>query len=179
MAAIKTHSRPPIRKEDIEAEGDQWGPLFGVPTSWIMAIAKIESGYKPDTVNWSIRSIPLGGAWGPLQMTKNTANDWAKRLSNNADPYVREVAGRWRGEGQQLVDDLDLAVLFSTAFIGSLKREFGTFALTAAAYHQGAGKIRSMLKEGISPADIPMRLPPKGKEYVQLALAAGSETGAA
>jgi soluble lytic murein transglycosylase-like protein len=179
VAAIKTHSRPPVRREDIEAAGDQWGAIFGVPTSWILAIAKIESGFKPDTVNWSIRSIPLGGAWGPLQMTATTAGDWAKRLASHEDAYVREVAARWHGNGQALIDDLELAVLLSTAFMARLKNEFGTFALTAAAYHQGAGKIRQMLKDGIAPADIPMRLPPKGKEYVQLALAAGHTTGVA
>ena len=91
---------------------------------------------------------------------------------------MRAVAGRWRGDGQQLVDDLEMAVLFSTAFIGSLKREFGTFAPSRRRpTTRGRRRSARMLKDGISPEDILMRLPPKGKEYVQLALAAGRDDG--
>lgn len=174
VAYARTHSTPPAQRAQLEAKARKWGPIFGVDPAWIMAIAKIESGWRPDTVNYSLRSIPLGGAWGPLQMTKVTADDWAGRLARDKNPEVRAAAARWRGRGVALTKDLDLAVLLSTAFLGRLVREFKTFTNVAAAYHQGAGRIRKMLAARQA---IPAELPPKGKLYVSMALAARRAVG--
>ena len=167
VAAIKTHSKRPIKKAAIQELANKWGPVFAVPASTIMSIAQIESGYKPDTVNWSLNSIPLGGAWGPLQMTKSTADDWAKILSGHSNAQVRERAARWKGDGQLLIDDLDFAVMMSAAMLGKLTKQFGDFKLVAGAYHQGAGKIAQMVRDKLR---VPQDLPPKGKAYVTAAL---------
>src|SRR5574342_240497 len=148
VAMAKTHSRPPVRRSAIEDEAGVWGPVFGVPIDTLMVISKIESGWKPDTVNYDIRAEPLGYAWGPLQMTVKTANDWAARLLKSSNVKVRSVASRWHGDGNDLIRDLELAVLLSAAMLGALTKEFKTLPLVAAAYHQGAGKIRQMLAAG-------------------------------
>jgi len=171
VAELKTHCKGPKKPAEIRKWAEKWGPIFGCPVATVMTIAQIESGYRPDCVNWDVRAIPLGGAWGPLQMTANTAGDWARKLGASSNATVRAVAGRWKGkgEGETLTRDLELAVMLSTAFLGALTREFGTFTRVAAAYHQGAGKIRAMIRDGEA---IPAELPPKGKLYVAMALRA-------
>ncbi len=173
VAAASTHCRGPKQRSLIEGLAQKWGPMFGTPVSTIMTICKIESDYRLDCVNWDPRAIPLGGAWGPLQMTRKTADDWAGRLEASPNASVRSVAGRWDGRGATLVADPELAVMLSTAFLGKLTREFGTFTRVAAAYHQGAGKVRSMIAAGEA---IPQELPPKGKIYVAMALKAQATT---
>jgi Transglycosylase SLT domain len=169
VSALKTRCRGDKKPTEIRKWAEKWGPLFGCPVPTVMTISQIESGYRPDCVNYDLRAIPLGGAWGPLQMTQTTANDWARKLSTSRNASVRAVAGRWKGNGEILTRDLELAVLLSTAMLGALTKEFGTFTRVAAAYHQGAGKVRAMIKAGQA---IPAELPPKGKAYVAMALKA-------
>jgi soluble lytic murein transglycosylase-like protein len=171
VAVARTHSNPPIERAKLQALADTWAPRFGVAPQTMMAIGKIESGWRPDTVNYSIRSIPLGGAWGPWQMTQKTAGDMARVVSKK----YPAIAARWRGDGRKLTTDLELAAALSAAFLGQLAAQFDhDFTLTVAAYHQGAGKIRQMIRDKQA---IPSQLPPKGKEYVTLALAARKAIG--
>lgn len=171
VAVARTHSSPPAQRAKLQELANTWAPRFGVAPATMMAIGKIESGWRPDTVNYSIRSIPLGGAWGPWQMTQKTAGDVVKIVAKK----YPEVARRWKGDGRILLTDLELAAAISAAFLGDLARQFGRdFTLVAAAYHQGAGKVRQMLRDKLP---IPARLPPKGKEYVTLALAARKAIG--
>lgn len=170
VAVARTHQNPPARRARLQALANVWGPRFGVAPATMMAIGKIESGWMPDTVNYEPRVILLGGAWGPWQMTRRTGSGMAKLAARHKDPAVRAVAARWKGDGRALLTDLELAAMLTAAFLGDLARQFGhDFKLVAAAYHQGAGKIRQMLRDKLP---IPERLPPNGKLYVTRAIAA-------
>lgn len=139
--------------------------VFGVPVELGNAIASIESSYHPQCVNQTTRAVPLGGAWGPMQVTLTTAKGIAERLAKNPNPLVQATLKKWTGKGKDLFDP-EVGVMFGMEYLGRLWREFKTFERTAAAYHQGPQKIRNMIAAGQA---IPQMLPPKGKAYVAMA----------
>lgn len=148
----------------------KWGGVFGVPEAIIMTIASIESSFHPDTVNLSERAVPLGGAWGPLQVTLTTAKGIAKSLAGSSSADVRATLARWDGTGEGLngLDHLDVGVMFGAYYLGKLVKEFGPdIALVSGAYQQGPGKIRQVLAAG---GTVPDSLPEHGKAYVTSAL---------
>lgn len=146
----------------------KWGPVFGCPVKTLMTIARIESAYRPNCVNVNLRAMALGGAWGFCQMTFTTAKGHAAALAKSTNKDVLATLARaWKGTPTSLLDP-DLNVMFACRQLGNATKEFGDdIKLVAGAYHQGAGKIRSMIKAGKS---IPAELPPFGKIYVASAL---------
>lgn len=156
------------------AVANKWGPEFGCPVNTMMVIGAIESGYRPGCSEVSPRAMSRGGAYGMWQQTLNTARGHGRELAGYPDPDVQATLRKWHGVGSDLYDP-DLCGLFAARQLGQLTREFGNnIALVAGGYHQGAGKIRSMLAAGKA---IPSELPPHGKTYVTRALETAQKIG--
>lgn len=150
---------------------NKWGPIFGAPASTIMTISKIESDWRPNLKNTNERAMVRGGAWGAMQQTLETAKGHATALKNHSNSLVRATLARWDGTGPGLLNP-DINVMFGAYQLGKLTKEFKEFGLVAAAYHQGAAKVRSMLA---AKKPIPAELPPFGKQYVTKALTTHKE----
>lgn len=163
--------RGPRRAQLIRQLAAKWGPVFGVPSFVIVSIASVESDFRPTCVNRSKRASSRGGAWGATGLTLTTAEGIADRLASHSSPEIRRIAQGWDRRGEGLLDPTR-AVVFAASYLGALWREFGNFRDVAAAYHQGAGKVREVLSRG---GVIPDDLPPIGREYVARALAAREE----
>lgn len=145
----------------------KWGAVFSAPTRILMVLARIESGFRPNCYNLNPRAIARGGAWGLVQQTLDTAKGHARNLASHWSPDVQQTLARFDGTGKSLLDP-DLNMMFAAYHVGGLVDEFGEdLRLIAGAYHQGAGKIRQMLRDRKS---IPEELPPNGKKYVTAAL---------
>jgi hypothetical protein len=156
------------------AVANKWGPVFGCPVQTLMIIGAIESGYRQGCSEVSPRAMARGGAFGMWQQTLNTARGHARELAGYPDPDVQTTLRKWRGIGSDLYDP-DLCGMFAARQLGQLTAEFGDdIALVAGGYHQGAGKIRSMLAAGRA---IPAELPPHGKTYVTRALETAQKIG--
>jgi hypothetical protein len=153
---------------------NKWGPPFGCPVRTLLVIASIESGYRAQCSELSPRAMALGGAFGMWQQTRNTAAGHARALASSPDPDVQATLRKWTGRGPDLFDP-DLCGMFAARQLGQATAEFGDdLGRVAGAYHQGAGKIRTMVAAGQA---IPDQLPPHGKTYVTRALAAATQIG--
>lgn len=150
----------------------RWGPIFGVNAQTILAICQIESAFRPGAAN--AEAVTQGGAWGLMQQTLTTARGNVAALRSHASPDVRATVATFDGTGTSLLDP-NLNVCLGAYQLGELGKKFGgNFAHVAAGYHQGAGKVSSVLAAG---GTIPESLPPKGKTYVTRALAAREAIG--
>jgi soluble lytic murein transglycosylase-like protein len=161
----------------------KWGGIWGVPAGIALTIMKIESSFRPGLSNTNERAMKLGGAWGLMAMTLTTAKGLAPQIQAAAGAttnpasraHILAAVGRFNGTGVSLLD-ADTNACFGCFFLAKLYREFKTLDLVAAAYHQGAGKVREMQK---AKRAIPEQLPPFGKEYVARARAAAKTLGVA
>lgn len=126
----------------------KWGQVFGIPPSWIMAIAAVESQHEPLKVN--MRKAGKGGAWG---LMGQMADEAAYKISIISRFYrsstdVRRVLTRWTGDPSSLLDP-ELNMMLGAWQLRRLATVFGfDFTVVAAAYHQGAGAIRRRLARG-------------------------------
>lgn len=155
----------------------KWGDLFGIPPDFAVRIASIESAFHPQTKNMNERAAPLGGAWGPMQVVLVTAKDIAAKLYGSNNPVVLATLNRaWHGAGSDLFDP-DLGMMMGTWYLAQLYHEFQAWPLVAAAYQQGPGKVRSVLKKGATASTISSYLPPHGREYVAMAQKAVERVG--
>lgn len=153
--------------ELVRTLANRWGPVFGAPERVLIVLARIESGWRPSCYNMSPRALLRGGAWGLVQQTLDTAKGHAAALAKSSHPQVTATMAKWDGTGRCLLDP-DLNMMFAARQVGALAGEFGpSLALIAAGYHQGAGKVRQMIRDG---QPIPEQLPPNGKQYVTSAL---------
>ncbi len=129
-----------------QALAQKWGGVWGVPPSFIMTIAEVESTLTPTKVNLEPRAAKLGGAWGLMQITYRTAEDlirWVKRTGEkNAMALIKQ---KWRGRAEDLLDP-ELNVMLGSFYIARLFREFRHIELVAAAYHAGPAAVRSMMR---------------------------------
>lgn len=156
------------------AVSNKWAPEFGCSVDTMMIVGAIESGYRQGCAEVSPRAMARGGAFGMWQQTLNTARGHGRELASYPDPDVQATLRKWHGVGSDLYDP-DLCGMFAARQLGQLTREFGDdLALVAAGYHQGAGKVRSMLAAGRA---IPAELPPHGKTYVTRALEYAQKIG--
>lgn len=156
------------------AVAQKWGPIFGCPIKTIMVIGAIETGYRAQASNISPQGMALGGAWGMFQQMRNTAAGHARALASSPDPDVQATLRKWQGRGPDLFD-ADLCGMFAARQLGQATAEFGDdIAKVSGAYHQGAGKIRSMIAGGKA---IPAQLPPHGLTYVTRALEMATKIG--
>jgi soluble lytic murein transglycosylase-like protein len=142
---------------------NKWGPILGVPPDFIMAIAKVESGFYPNATNLTGGDLKRGGAWGAMQVTLQTAQSIARNLSASSNPQVQAAMLRWTGKGPELLDP-ELGILFGSSLLSSLIKIFGRdLALVAAAYNRGTGAVKAMIAAGKPPGQL---------AYVEKALAA-------
>lgn len=180
IAAVVSKPAPALAR----TLANKWGAIWGVPAGFVLTIMKIESSFRPGLFNTNDRAMKLGGAWGLMAMTLSTGKGLAPQIQAAAAAptfnavnraHVAAALARFNGTGQSLLD-ADTNACFGAFFLAKLYREFRTLDLVAAAYHQGAGKVREMLK---TKKAIPEQLPPFGKEYVARARAAASSLGVA
>lgn len=148
----------------------KWGQIFGVPPSWIVSHAWVESTNHPRAMN------PDGPAWGLMQFKLPTAVDVGNLLrklvkncrgqaeSEDCPPTIDEVARvlkSWRGRGEDLFHP-ELAVMFGAFYIRHLMRRLGEAGtdqkIVAAAYNQGRGAVMKALRAG--------KLTPPMKHYL-------------
>lgn len=148
---LATLTAGPVQQAAILVQATKWGAIFGVPVDWIMAIAKIESAWRPGAKNLtSAGDVRRGGAWGAMQVTLTTAQGIAQGLRSHSNAEVRAAAQGWGGTGEELLA-APLGMLFGVALLGKLNAEFHDFGLVAAAYNRGAGGVRKMLAANQDP----------------------------
>lgn len=144
----------------------RWGAALGVPELLLWVIATIESHRDPALVNDSPRAAAKGNAWGLYQVTLDTARDLFQRYGKQLKKKFPTVAAKWDGAGASLLD-ADLNAMLGAFYLSGLWRSFkGDFVATVAAYQQGPATVRALIARG---ATLPDDLPPKGRQYVQLA----------
>jgi len=180
IAAVVSKPAPALAR----TLANKWGAVWGVPAGFLLTIMKIESSFRPGLFNTNERAMKLGGAWGLMAMTLSTAKGLEPQIRAAAAAqttsavnraHILAAVGRFNGTGQSLLD-ADTNACFGSFFLAKLYREFKTLDLVAAAYHQGAGKVREMQK---AKKAIPEQLPPFGKEYVARARVAAKSLGVA
>jgi len=144
----------PAQQAAILVQAQKWGAAFGVPVDWIMAIAKIESAFRPGAKNLSSAGdVKRGGAWGAMQVTLATAQGIAPALNAHPSASVRETMKKWTGRGEDLLA-VDLGVLFGAFLLAKLTAEFKDFPTVAAAYNRGAGNVRKMIAAKKTPGAV-------------------------
>lgn len=153
----------PVQGGVVAAMADKWGRVFGVPSSWILAIAKVESGLRPAARSASTARDELrGGAWGAMQVTLRTAAGLAAELAKNTDRTVALTFAKWNGTGAAL-QDADVGVMFGAYLLSKLARQFGPdFSKVAAAYNQGPGTVSKLIAANNWPAGLTAH----GRDYV-------------
>ena len=125
----------------------------GVPLAWLLAVARKETGFA------NVRSAPgqrddvLGGAWGPMQVTSETA-----RVLGFAPGSSSEARGR------ALLSDPATAIELGAKYLARLAGEFGEdLERVAAGYNAGPGRVRS----GQVPAATTQRYVPQVVAYAR------------
>lgn len=167
-ADLKLGCRGAAQPDLARSIANKWGPVFGAPIDILLVIARIESGFRADCANYTLRALSRGGAVGMWQQTLATARGHATDLASSTNPLIVQTLAKWTGE-RSCLSDPDLCGMFAAKQLGELSRMFGgDLAAVAGAYHQGAGKIRAVLAAG---GKLPDALPPLGKAYVTKALA--------
>jgi soluble lytic murein transglycosylase-like protein len=152
----------------------RWGAAWGIPSAWIMAIASVESGFRPEVANRSERAMKRGGAWGYMQITRDTARWLLEARPGDFLPY-KATAAKFDGTGPSLLDP-DLNIMLAARYLALLRREFRTFAATAAAYHSGPATVRKLLAQG---KRLPEGLGPRGQQAFAMYQAAAENEGIA
>jgi len=154
----------PQQQGAILVQAQKWGGVFGIPSSWIMAISKIESNWRPGATNrTSPGDVKRGGAWGSMQVTLETAKGLAPRLQALGNDAVSLTLEKWDGTGESLLN-VDVGIMFGAFLLSELSSQFGgDFDHVAAAYNRGAGNVKKMDAAG---------QPVTGLAYVQKAAAA-------
>lgn len=112
--------------------------LYGVPANVLAGMWRQESGGKVEGVG-----VSSAGAKGPFQFTDATWADY--------------------GKGGD-VNDFDQAADAAARYMSDLMKQFGGDPeLALMAYNWGPGSVRTWMKEGRNPADVPLET----REYVQ------------
>lgn len=159
--------KTPYYPETAKALSEKWGAVFKVPQGEIMTIIDVESRFDPTEVNDSSRALRQGGAWGFMQVTGDTGAYLVGLLGKSAYMRAKSVPrtlAKFDPNDLRSLLDPDLNVMLGTYYLSLMRKEFGSsFRLVAAAYHQGAGKVKYMIARGQA---IPEMLPPYGQEYV-------------
>lgn len=125
----------------------------GVPLPWLLAIARKETGFA------NVRSAPgqrddvLGGAWGPMQVTSETAR-----------VLGFEPRATLEARGQAMLADPATAIELGAKYVARLVREFGSdLSRVAAGYNAGPGRVR----RGQIPSSTAQRYVPAVVEFAR------------
>jgi soluble lytic murein transglycosylase-like protein len=142
--------------DTIRALAEKWAPVFGVPSSWLISQAYVESKNMPLAQNPS-------GATGVLQIRFATAKDLVARIAKskwkNDSRVQKTLAALWHGLRENLLNP-DLNVMLAAFYLWHLRSRFGNnHELVAAAYNLGEGKVAKALRNGLP-------IPLKGQTYV-------------
>ena len=104
----------------------KYGPIIveamrgeGVPSSWGLAFARVESSLRPNAVNNTGGDATRGGAWGLFQMTLKTAQECG-----------------FKGEGEDLLD-AEVNAEIAARFLARLMIPYRTLRDVASAYNSG------------------------------------------
>jgi soluble lytic murein transglycosylase-like protein len=148
----------------------KWGPVFGAPVPFLMAIAHIESGHNPKSLDMSPRAAAKGGAWGLFAQMQDEAS-WKlqqilKRAGKRTD--VQANVALFDNVGPKALFDPDLNAMLAAWQVGEAVRKFGpNFPLVAAAYHDGQPAVAARLAAGKPAVDEARQ--PRGFAYVERA----------
>lgn len=153
----------------------RWGGVFGVEPMTVLTIMAVETDFDPSHVNRSERAAKVGNAWGLMQLLPGTAQDLAKLLvvgrgTEAGTPQraaVNETLKAYKADDPSSLLDANLNAMLGAYYLARLTAEFQEFDLVAAAYQQGPGKVRELLRKGLP---VVPNLGPHGQEYVALAL---------
>jgi soluble lytic murein transglycosylase-like protein len=178
-----------ISLDEARALVARWRQILPLaPASVCLTLMEIESSFRPGahaipSAEALARGVHPAGAWGLLQLLQPTAADMARRVSRilrDSDPDMppipattaRDVAAAldlWDPAQPACLANPSLGSLLGVAYLDTLAERFGPRVdRLAAAYHNGPGFLRDFLADGKA---LPDDMPPKGKAYVERALA--------
>lgn len=134
----KIKAIPPTRQaRELAAK---WGGIFGVPTPVMLAIMRIESGFRPHLKNLRGADLARGGAWGMMQQTLMTAKGNIDRLRKSGNSQVKKTLQKWDGKPETLLDP-DFNVMLGAFQLARNYKRFGNWRNATEAYQQGAGRV--------------------------------------
>ena len=149
--------------QTVRALAEKWGKILGVPPSWIVSHAWVET---TNHIKGKKAHNERGNAWGVMQMKPPTADDMVERLRRKVQAKgfkgadeVNRVLGFWTGKGEDLFNP-ELAIMLGAFYLRNLANYFHTTdqKVVAAAYNQGPGAVKIALAEG--------KFTPKMNEYL-------------
>lgn len=113
----------------------------------------------PVLARWKIR---------PKKLADLDAIAKAGKLDEAKTKEFKDVVETLHSHGvfPENLNDPELNIIMVAWQLGGLHKEFGDFPTVAAAYHQGAGAVRSRLAAGEQPVG---KQQPKGRAYVAMA----------
>lgn len=129
--AIATES---IQERQIVALIKQVERDYGIPKGLLQAIAKVESSYKPYSVNIDGKTIIFADVASTKKYLQNKINQGA----NNIDIGVMQINYRWHGEKfHDLTEMLDpeLNITYGAKLLKRLKEQHGNWRKAACYYH--------------------------------------------
>jgi len=143
--------------DTMRALAEKWATIFGVPSSWLVSQAYIESQNRPLITN------ARSGATGVLQIKLVRARDlvkWINRSKWRSHPKVQAMLkAHWHDRREDLFNP-DLNTMLASFDLHHLRAKFGNdHNVVAAAYNQGEGRISRHLAAGLP-------FPPRAIEYV-------------
>lgn len=138
----------------------KYSAIFGVPSSVVLSILSVESGFRRGVSNTSERAMKRGGAWGISQMTLETANDLTRRYPELARKYWPHFDGT-----SGTLIDLETNVALATFYLSLAWKRFKDFYATTLSYHQGVGTVARLLTD---PRPWSEKLPPFGRQYYSM-----------
>jgi len=150
------------------AVAKKWARVFHVPVATVLAVIRTESNFHRKAENHSDRAEQRGGAWGLMQVTKDTARDLVKNLVALDDAEVKQTLAK--ATNAALADallDADFNVMLGAYYLSKLAARVGAgFDQVVTAYHQGPGPLVRAAGEG-KPWDA--YVGPLGREYLATA----------
>jgi soluble lytic murein transglycosylase-like protein len=150
LVLLARTARAGVSGGDLDALSYRWGTYFDVRPEILRRMLQVESGGKTTAVNLSSPGDRArGGAWGLMQVTRDTAREIAGRLERESDPLVRSNVALYRAAGPSALLNPDVGLMFGASHFASLLRSFGGNEPNAVgAYNRGATGMRSYLATG-------------------------------
>lgn len=157
--------KTPTASPQIAALVAKYAAAFKVPTSLLMALAAIESSYRPHLSNTGPVAMAKnrGGAWGLTQILLLTATDTTKRFPKVAAKWWPQ----WDGTGPGLLDpavNLAMAGFLLSQLWARFQGKPGNWYVTGLSWNQGAGGVSKFLAAGGGKLD-PAVMTPGAREY--------------
>lgn len=123
-----------------EAEVNAWADAYGVPTSVVYAVIKVESDFR-------VNAVSTAGAKGLMQITDDTF-EWIRSRIGSADDHVFAPSTNIR---------------YGAYYLSYLYGRFGDWEVALAAYNAGPNRVSGWIEEQGPSFTIPYR---ETREYV-------------